>query len=138
MEKYIDQLLNLALKASKNHDIPVGAIIIKNDKILSKAYNKRFKSHVVTEHAEISAIIKAEKKIKDFRLNGCIMITTLKPCKMCYEVIEASRIDKIYYILDQNVKYSYPQDKYIMLPVENNEKIEKYKEIFLSFFKKMR
>ena len=100
MEQYFELLYKLALKAYKNGDIPVSAVLIKNGKIIAKGYNNRHKKGYVLGHAEINAIIQAEKKIKDFRLDGYTLITTLKPCKMCQAVIAASRIFKVYYILD--------------------------------------
>ena len=112
MKKYLDLLYKLALKAYKNDDIPVSAILIKNDKIVATGYNIRHKKGYVLGHAEINAIIEAEKKIKDFRLDGYTMVTTLKPCKMCQAVIEAARISKVYYILDCKEEKSYQQVKY--------------------------
>lgn len=138
MEKKLDILFKMALKAYKNGDIPVSAIIVKNDKIVAVGYNNRHKKGIVTGHAEINAVINAEKKIKDHRLNGFYMISTLKPCKMCYSVIEASRLDKVYYILDQESNYSYPQGIFERLNVSDELFLTKYKELFDDFFKKMR
>ena len=112
MEKYIQLLYKLARKAARNGDVPVSAIILKNDRIIATGYNNRHKKGYVLGHAEINAIIKAEKKLKDFRLDGYTMITTLKPCKMCQAVIEAARISKVYYILEGKEDKSYPQVKY--------------------------
>lgn len=138
MEKYLEQLYNLALESSKNGDIPVGCIIIKNGNILSTGHNTRKCDNLVIGHAEINAICEAEKILGDFRLNGCILLTTLKPCKLCFETIEASRIDKVYYLLDQNLNGLYEPLKYIKLDIGNNEYIDKYKKLFLDFFKNMR
>ncbi len=94
---YIQQTLRLAYKAYKKNEVPVGAIIVKNNKILSTAYNKKNKSNKVIDHAEILAITKANKKLNDWRLNGCIMYVSLKPCDMCMGAIKESRIDKVIY-----------------------------------------
>ena len=138
MEKYFEKLYNLAFESSKNGDIPVGCIIIKDGNILSTGYNTRKCDNLVIGHAEINAICEAEKILGDFRLNGCILLTTLKPCNLCFEAIEASRIDKVYYLLDQNSSGLYEPLKYVKFEVENNEYIDKYKKLFLNFFKNMR
>ena len=101
-EKYMEIALNEAVKAFKKGEVPVGAVIVKNNKIISKAYNKIEKNNDATAHAEIIAIKKASKKIKNWRLNGCDLYVTLYPCDMCLGAIIQSRIDNIYYILDKN------------------------------------
>lgn len=137
MEKYVDLLYDLAFKSYECEDVPVGAIILKNDKILSTGYNTRKSCNKVIGHAEVNAICMAEQEIGDFRLNGCILLTTLKPCKMCYEIIEAARIDKVYYLLDQNTDYSYDNQKYVKIKIDKKY-IERYEKLFLDFFKKIR
>ena len=99
---YSDILRKLNFKAKKNGDIPVSALIIKNNKIIAKAYNKKIKNNNPLDHAEIIAIKKACKKLKTYNLNDCELYVTLKPCKMCEEVINECRLKKVYYYLDQN------------------------------------
>jgi len=77
--------------------VPVGAIIVKNNKIISKAYNKREKNQIATHHAEILAIQKACKKLKSWRLDDCDMYVTLEPCPMCAGAIINARIKNLYY-----------------------------------------
>ena len=86
-----------AQKAYNNDDVPVGAVIVKDNIIISKAHNKKTKTGLPTSHAEIIAIEKACKKMKDWRLNECIMYVTLEPCKMCMGAISESRLEKVYY-----------------------------------------
>lgn len=138
MEKYFDLLYKLALKAFKNGDIPVAAILIKNDKIMASGYNNRHKKGYVLGHAEINAIIAAEKKLKDFRLDGYILITTLKPCKMCQAVIEASRVSKVYYILDGKEDKSYSQVNYEKLDKIDQKFVKNYSNLFNEFFQNIR
>lgn len=138
MEKYFDLLYKLALKAFKNGDIPVAAILIKNDIIMASGYNNRHKKGYVLGHAEINAIIAAEKKLKDFRLDGYILITTLKPCKMCQAVIEASRVSKVYYILDGKEGKSYPQVNYEKLDKIDQKFVKNYSNLFNEFFQNIR
>ena len=82
-------------KAYKIDEIPVGAVIVKNGKVISKGYNMKEKYNDPTMHAEIIAIRKACKKIKDWRLNGCTLYVTMEPCEMCLNVILESRIKNI-------------------------------------------
>lgn len=96
-EKYMKIALKMAELAYIDGDVPVGAIIIKDNKIIAKAYNKREKTKNITDHAELIAIKKACKKIGDWRLNGCTMYVTLEPCAMCKGAISQSRIDKVIY-----------------------------------------
>ena len=138
MEKYIQLLYKLARKAARNGDVPVSAIILKNDRIIAKGYNNRQKKSVVLGHAEVNAIIKAERKLGDFRLNDCILLTTLKPCKMCQSIIEAARIKEIYYILDQKGVESYQKANFKQLNHKDNVFIDKYQLLFDDFFRKLR
>ena len=86
-----------AEKAYKENEIPIGAVIVCNGKIIAKAHNKRDSSNIVTRHAEIIAIEKANKKKKNWRLNDCILYSTLEPCNMCKEVIISSKISRTVY-----------------------------------------
>ncbi len=138
MEKYIQLLYKLVRKAARNGDVPVSAIILKNDKIIATGYNNRQKKSFVLGHAEVNAIIKAERKLGDFRLNDCILLTTLKPCKMCQSIIEAARIKEIYYILDQKGVESYQKANFKQLNHKDNVFIDKYQLLFDDFFRKLR
>ena len=111
---YINEALKKANIAAKEGDVPVGCIIVYNEnknnkkmcrvaniakitdgQIISRAYNKRRKDNNAISHAEILAISKACKKIKDFRLEECTMYVTLEPCQMCAGAIVQSRIKKL-------------------------------------------
>ena len=96
-DKYMDIALNMAQKAYNNKDIPVGAVIVKDDKIIAKAYNKKNKKKDPTCHAEILAIKKACKKVKDFRLEDCDVYVTKEPCIMCYGALLSARVNTIYF-----------------------------------------
>ena len=98
MDQYYMQIaIKEARKALKYNEVPVGAIIVKDNKIISQAYNKREKTHDVTKHAEIIAISKACRKLKNWRLEGCTLYVTMEPCMMCCGAIEQSRISRIIY-----------------------------------------
>lgn len=77
--------------------MPVGAVIIKNDKVIAKAYNMREHHQIATHHAEILAIEKANKKLKSWRLDDCDLYVTLEPCPMCAGAILNARIKNVYY-----------------------------------------
>lgn len=85
-----------AIKGMNKGEIPVGAVIVKDGVIISKAHNLKETLNDVTAHAEILAIKEAAKVIGDWRLNGCEMYVTLEPCSMCAGAIIQSRISKVY------------------------------------------
>ncbi len=94
-----DYYMNIALKeaekAFKKKEVPVGAIIVLNDKIIGIGHNKREFTSLITNHAELIAIKKAGKKIHDWRLNEATMYVTLFPCPMCASAIMQSRIKRL-------------------------------------------
>ena len=100
MDKYMKCALKEANKALLNDEVPIGAIIIRDNKIISRGYNKKEKTQNVTSHAEMIAIQKACKKLNNWRLNNCILYVTVEPCIMCYGAIIQSRIKKIVYGID--------------------------------------
>lgn len=95
-EVYIKEALREAEKAKEIGEIPVGAIIVKDNKILARAHNLKEILNDCTAHAEILAIKKASLILKNWRLQGCEMYVTLEPCPMCASAIAAARIRKIY------------------------------------------
>lgn len=96
-EYFMKQALKEAEKALKKLEVPVGAIIVKDNKIISRAYNLKEIKKDTTYHAEIEAIKKASKKLNSWRLNDCEMYVTLEPCAMCAGAIINSRIKKLYF-----------------------------------------
>ena len=119
---FMNIAIKQAKKAMKKGDFPVGAVIVKNNKILSKAYNKKNIRNITIYHAEILSIIKACKKLKSWRLNDCVMYVTLEPCQMCYGAIVESRISKVIYLTDSNYKetFSNVSSKLIKIKLEND------------------
>lgn len=95
-------MIKEANKAKKSKEVPVGAIIVYKNKIIARGHNKRLKSNDVINHAEIIAIRKAARKIKDWRLNDCDLYVTLEPCNMCKEIIKESRINNVYFLTKKN------------------------------------
>lgn len=94
--RYMLQALKEAQKAYDKLEIPVGAIIVKDGKIIARAHNIKEAKRDTTKHAEIIAIQKASKKLENWRLIDCEMYVTLEPCSMCAGAIINSRIKKIY------------------------------------------
>ena len=97
MKDYMYIAINEAHKSLKHNDVPVGCVIVKDDKIIAKAYNEREKKQKITKHAEVIAIEKASKKLKTWHLNDCTLYTTLSPCFMCTSIILQSRIKMVIY-----------------------------------------
>ena len=95
-EKFMKEALKEAKKAYIKEEIPVGAIIVKDNKIIARAYNKKEEKMDTTKHAEIIAIQKASKRLKAWRLTDCDMYVTLEPCSMCAGALIQSRIRKVY------------------------------------------
>ena len=101
-EIYMNLAIKQAKKAYKKGDVPVGCIIVKNNKIIAKSYNKKEKNKNAIKHAEIIAIEKTCKKLKTWHLENCKLYTTLEPCPMCIGAIIQSRIGALYYSADNN------------------------------------
>ncbi len=99
MKEYMELAYKEALKAYKRKEVPIGAVIVKEGKVITKSYNQKEKKHQVTKHAEIIAIEKASKKLKNWRLENCELYTTLEPCPMCLGAIIQSRIKTVYYVI---------------------------------------
>ncbi|MBE5805728.1 MAG: tRNA adenosine(34) deaminase TadA [Clostridiales bacterium] len=95
-EKFMKEALKEAKKAYNKLEVPVGAVIVKDGKIIARAYNQKEYKNDTTNHAEILAIKKASKKLKSWRLIDCEMYVTLEPCSMCAGALIQSRIKKIY------------------------------------------
>ena len=132
MDKYLKEALKEAQKAYKKLEVPVGAVIVKEDKIIARAHNLRETKNNALAHAEIICINKACKKLGTWRLEDCKMYITLAPCQMCMGAIKQARINEVYIgalddknneQLEENVKY-----------IENKE----CSEMLTQFFKELR
>jgi len=96
-EKYMKLALKMAKKAEKKGEVPIGAIVVKNDKVIARAHNSREKTNMASGHAEINVINSANKKLKSWRLEGCTLYVTIEPCPMCAGAIIQSRLDRVVY-----------------------------------------
>lgn len=96
MNEYMMDALDEAKIAYNNNEVPVGAVIVKDGKVIAKAHNLKRNSNNIMNHAEIIAIMEASQYLGDWRLTDCDMYVTLEPCPMCAGAIQQSRIKTIY------------------------------------------
>ena len=96
-EKFMLEALKEARKAARKNEVPVGAVVVKEGKVLSRGHNLTESKQSALIHAEMAALSKASKKTKSWRLNGCDMYVTLEPCTMCAGAMVLSRINRLVY-----------------------------------------
>ena len=134
--KILKELYYLSKKAYKKNEIPVSAIIVKNNKIVAKAYNKKNIKCNAIYHAEVLCLQKAYRKLKRWNLSDCEMYISLEPCDFCKLLIEESRIKNVYFILSKgNVTNKYYNTKYEQMYCTDNFKFE---FLIKNFFKNIR
>lgn len=133
--------MKYALKeAEKSYDkdeVPVGCVLVKDDKIIAKGHNKREANNDIFGHAEIICIKKAAKRLKTWKLNGTILYVTLEPCRLCEVAIKESRIDKVVF-LTQRLEHKKDYNKTIKLKVDNLVIEKEYKALLHNFFNNKR
>ena len=140
---YMNLALKEAKKAIKYGDIPIGCVIVMNNKVISKAFNKKEFNNNPIKHAEIIAIEKASKKLNTWHLDECTLYTTMEPCLMCAGAILQSRISRIVYGLPNNNFGEVTSNNEVF---KNNKKRkidgciceEESKSLVQSFFKNIR
>ena len=144
-EKFMKEALKEALKAQNKEEVPVGAVIVLNDKIIARAHNLRESKMNSLCHAEILAINKACRKLNNFRLEDCEMYVTLEPCLMCAGAIVQSRIKKLL-IGARDPKYGMAGTEFNAFELKSNHNVdiefgimeEECSSIIKDFFKKLR
>lgn len=144
--KYMKIALKEAQKAYEKDEVPVGAIIVKDEKIIARAHNQKEEKTDTTKHAEILAIQKASKKLKAWRLENCTMYVTLEPCTMCIGAAINARIKRLVYgasdektgacgsVLNIPEEYKFNH----IVEIEKNIEEENCKKILQTFFKELR
>ena len=95
--KFMKSALKCAEKALKEGEVPIGAVVVLDGKVIARGHNRRTKRQIATAHAEIEAIEKACKKLKSWRIPECELYVTLEPCPMCMGAVLNSRIKKVYF-----------------------------------------
>ena len=137
-ELVVDRLLELSKMAYDNDEIPVGAIVVRNGKIIGEGINNRNKDSSVIGHAEVNAIEMACKFIDDWRLDDCEMYTSLLPCMMCTGTILESRIRKVYYLCNRT-NVCFEPGKYINIEIiDDVDSRNKYMRLLQLFFENKR
>lgn len=96
-ETFMREAIRLARKAKKRGEVPIGAVVVLNGRIVGRGYNLRTKLQMATAHAEMRAIDRACKKLHSWRLPGAELYVTLEPCPMCMGAILNARIDRVYF-----------------------------------------
>ena len=94
-EKYMREAIKQAKKAYAIGEVPIGCVIVYQDKIIARGYNRRTIDKNTLAHAELQAIRKASKKMEDWRLEECTMYVTLEPCQMCAGAIVQARVSRV-------------------------------------------
>ena len=144
---FMNQAFLLAKKALSHDDVPIGAVIVKDGKIIARGENRVQKSKNPTLHAEIVAINKACKKLNIKFLDGCDLYVTLEPCAMCATAISFARIQNIYFAatdekgggITANAKI-FENDKHLWKPnvIQVPEYANQSAEMLRNFFQKQR
>ena len=96
-EKWMKIAISEANLAKVEGEIPVGAVLVLNDKLIAKAHNQPISNHDPTAHAEVEVLRKAGRKLKNYRLSGSTLYVTLEPCAMCLGAIMHARVERIVY-----------------------------------------
>ena len=131
---YMDEAIKEAKKAYSKKEVPIGAVVVFNNEIIGRGHNNRINKNDVMAHAEIEAIHEASNYLQDWRLDSCDLYVTLEPCNMCMEIIKASRINNVYFLLPKlNYKKEYNKTKKQMFDT-NFENVNEYKLIMSNFF----
>lgn len=144
--KYMDMAILEAKKAALEDEVPVGCVIVFNDNVISKAYNKKESLKMVTGHAEIIALEEASNKMNNWRLDGCDVYITLEPCPMCASALKQARVNHIYCGLSNSDKNNFKIISDILqsdrtnpsVAITNDLAVEKVSELLKNFFENRR
>ena len=117
---FFDIAFKYALKAFEIDEVPIGAVVVKDNKVVGYGFNEKEKSKNVCSHAEINAIIMASKNLDNWRLEDCEIYVTLDPCPMCASAIKQARIKKVYSALSNLDLNNYKIICDIFSNVDNN------------------
>ena len=94
-EKWMDLAIKQAIKAEKEGEVPIGAVLVKDELLIAKAHNQPITKNDPTAHAEIQLLRNAGKKLQNYRLTGSTLYVTLEPCAMCFGAMIHARIERI-------------------------------------------
>ena len=140
-EYYFDLALREAACAVRMSNVPVGAVIVMDGVVVSKAHNLKNSSNVSVYHAEILAIIRACRKLKRWNLTGCVMYVTLEPCEMCMNAIAESRVRDVKFLVSSNY-YENLKKNYGLINAKcfcfNSDLANEYRKVLCDFFSSIR
>ncbi len=142
--KYMKEALLQAKKAYDLKEVPIGAVIVKDGKVIARGFNEKEIKKDVTKHAEMIAIQRASKKLKNWRLNDCTLYVTLKPCNMCSGAINQARLKRV--VIGTEYESGGAKESHIVGSCEFDEKVEveigimenECKKILQEFFREKR
>lgn len=137
MNKYMNLAVEHAKIAFHNSNVPVGAVIVKNNEIIAACHNKKNTDNVAIYHAEILCIIEACKKIGSWYLNDCDIYVTLRPCNMCLYALAEARISNVYYLLDSDYDKNL-NSNFNNINISSIDDIYEYSSLIKDFFKNLR
>lgn len=145
-QKFMDYAFKMAKIAYDNGEVPVGAVIVKDNSIISYAYNYKEHDRCCISHAEILAIKEASKILGNWRLDGCELYVTLDPCPMCASAIKQSRISRVYSALSNSDDNNYKiitdifktDNTNASVSFITNVSVDKSKILLNKFFKEQR
>ena len=138
MNNYVDEILRLARESYEMDEIPVGAIVVRDNEIIGRGINTRVKNNSVIGHAEIVAIEEACDKIGDWRLDDCELYVTLLPCMMCTGAILESRIKKVYYLCERTNVHFKTNEFIDAIRIDDEANCQKYTKLLQLFFENKR
>ena len=140
MHNFFDECIKEAQFAFDEGEVPIGAVIVKDGKIIAKSRNTRENMKNIMGHAEINVILDASRLLERWNLSDCDLYVTLEPCSMCKEVIKQSRIANVYYLSTKlDYKKEYNKTQFVFFNGDNAKEYEQmYVELLSSFFKAKR
>ena len=143
---FLNSAFFYARKAFDNNEVPIGAVIVKDNQIISYGYNLKESNHSVIDHAEINAIRAAEHEMSNWRLDNCDLYVTLDPCPMCASAIKQSRIKNVYSALSNSDSNNFKiiseifetNDINSSVNFVSNLDVKRSKELLQAFFENQR
>ena len=137
-KEFVDRVIELSRQSFDNDEVPVGAVIVCNGKIIGEGINNRENDNVISGHAEINAINAACRMIGDWRLDDCELYVALKPCMMCSGAIIDARIKNVYYLCDRT-NVCFESGKYLnLLKIDDEMSCNEYIKLLKMFFENKR
>ena len=137
-KEIVDRVIELSRQSFDKDEVPVGAVVVRDNEIIGEGINNRENNNVVSGHAEINAINAACQVIGDWRLDDCELYVSLKPCMMCTGAIIDSRIKTVYYLCDRT-NVCFESGEYLnLMKIDDSTCCEEYIKLLKLFFENKR